>query len=191
MKFKIDNQKQSEQLQNILFKMGFTLENNMVTVQRGQRMQQKFLYANTDFKLVYFGSDNGFFTHSHFKLMDTEQFILSHTEETLMTKPHKHAEIIKQWADGAQIEFFENVNNMWLSQQSPLWSEHLNYRVKPVPPEPVYPQSTLTDLLEEYQRIIGRGKGQHSTEENLTIFAALVIKEFITSGEMQKYIATK
>lgn len=46
-----------------------------------------------------------------------------------MGKPHKHAELIKAWADGAEIEGF--INNIWLSIPSPLWNEVIEYRVKP------------------------------------------------------------
>ena len=28
-------------------------------------------------------------------------------------KPHKHAELIKAWADGAEIEYFNTTDNKW------------------------------------------------------------------------------
>jgi len=51
--------------------------------------------------------------------------------------PHKHAEVIKAWADGADIEFRMPTSSLveytWqrLKQESPLWAVDLEYRVKP------------------------------------------------------------
>jgi hypothetical protein len=48
-------------------------------------------------------------------------------------KPHKHAELIKAWADGAKIEFWSNYTNRWEEDISPCWMESLEYRIKPEP----------------------------------------------------------
>jgi hypothetical protein len=48
-------------------------------------------------------------------------------------KPHKHAELIKAWADGAEIEFSESLYGDWIPTKQPEWSEKLNYRIKPEP----------------------------------------------------------
>ena len=49
-------------------------------------------------------------------------------------KPHKHAEVIKAWADGAQIQF-RNVrtDRNWTDMPmcSPTWYETVEYRIKP------------------------------------------------------------
>jgi len=53
-----------------------------------------------------------------------------------MNKPHKHAAVIKAWADGAEIEFLNNSTNSWQAvtlDNSPLWSLSTQYRVKPKP----------------------------------------------------------
>lgn len=51
-----------------------------------------------------------------------------------MNKPHKHAEVIKAWADGAEIECRCPVNNSgWLPTNAPSWFEDYEYRVKPQP----------------------------------------------------------
>ena len=49
-----------------------------------------------------------------------------------MKTPHKHAELIKAWADGAEIEFFENVCHAWLdcTNNKPAWDEFTAYRIK-------------------------------------------------------------
>ena len=50
-----------------------------------------------------------------------------------MNKPHKHAEIIKDWAEGAEIEARFPPNGVWVPATKPAWDEHTEYRVKPVP----------------------------------------------------------
>jgi hypothetical protein len=55
-------------------------------------------------------------------------------------KPHKHAAVIKAWADGAQIQVrcprSGRYDNQWLDLgivEVPTWLETLEYRVKPAP----------------------------------------------------------
>ena len=47
-------------------------------------------------------------------------------------KPHKHAEIIKAWADGAVIERLWS-DEHWLIDNQPMWEEWEEYRIKPEP----------------------------------------------------------
>jgi len=51
-----------------------------------------------------------------------------------MNKPHKHAELIKAWADGAEIEC-KVVNGPWIAinSESPFWYKDNEYRIKPEP----------------------------------------------------------
>ena len=44
---------------------------------------------------------------------------------------HKHAEVIKAWADGASIEF--KSKNGWSLCNDPGWDVNLEYRVAPTP----------------------------------------------------------
>jgi hypothetical protein len=48
-------------------------------------------------------------------------------------KPHKHAEIIKAWADGAIIQFYNKEKTSWEDVQwnKPEWDIDTEYRVKP------------------------------------------------------------
>lgn len=48
-----------------------------------------------------------------------------------MKQPHKHAALIKAWADGAEIEVFDYRSEMWTSTISPAWNFGLKYRIKP------------------------------------------------------------
>ena len=52
-------------------------------------------------------------------------------------KPHKHAELIKAWADGHTIERlwndYKGNSKGWLIDNEPDWSEFEEYRIKPEP----------------------------------------------------------
>lgn len=47
-------------------------------------------------------------------------------------KPHKHAELIKAWADGATIEGKWS-GRFWEVEVNPAWHEQVEYRIKPEP----------------------------------------------------------
>lgn len=68
-----------------------------------------------------------------------------------MGQPHKHAEIIKAWADGAEIELMK-IDGTWANADVPTWSEWCTYRIKSEPPK--YPQTKLTDdeLLNAFEQ---------------------------------------
>jgi hypothetical protein len=53
---------------------------------------------------------------------------------------HKHSELIKAWADGAEIEQWEsNRNTRWTDDPNPTWYAD-KYRIKPEP-------ETITETL--------------------------------------------
>lgn len=56
-----------------------------------------------------------------------------------MTTPHKHAELIKAWADGAIIQYFDPGNDCWTDvfNNIPSWSNDYDYQVKPSEPKKV------------------------------------------------------
>jgi hypothetical protein len=55
-------------------------------------------------------------------------------------KPHKHAEVIKAWADGAEIEY-EDCG--WHNcTTGVIWDEETQYRIKPAAPK--WPVTTMT-----------------------------------------------
>lgn len=58
-------------------------------------------------------------------------------EATPKEQPHKHAAVIKAWADGAQIQYrFKSTLNdwsEWMPCNGPSWSTANEYRVKPTP----------------------------------------------------------
>lgn len=51
-------------------------------------------------------------------------------------KPHKHAELIKAWADGATIEGISPSRGIdwWMAEENPDWANtEVEYRIKPEP----------------------------------------------------------
>jgi hypothetical protein len=50
-----------------------------------------------------------------------------------MKTPHKHAELIHAWADGAEIEYFSNADCKWCCITVPNWADNVEYRIKPEP----------------------------------------------------------
>ena len=49
--------------------------------------------------------------------------------------PHKHAELIKAWADGAEIQY-QDFDGSW-KDDYPNWVEGTEYRIKPEEKKPV------------------------------------------------------
>lgn len=45
---------------------------------------------------------------------------------------HKHADLIKAWADGAEVEYL-SFTKEWIALQNPSWREDSEYRIKPEP----------------------------------------------------------
>ena len=48
-------------------------------------------------------------------------------------KPHKHAECIIAWAQGAEIEFRQATHHLWETTTKPSWNVNTEYRIKPEP----------------------------------------------------------
>jgi hypothetical protein len=48
----------------------------------------------------------------------------------VMKTPHKHAELIKAWADGAEIQYRADSNWYDCASNSPMWDERQEYRIK-------------------------------------------------------------
>ena len=46
---------------------------------------------------------------------------------------HKHAELIKAWADGAEIQIFSKLFKEWQFISEPDWNKDYQYRIKPEP----------------------------------------------------------
>jgi hypothetical protein len=56
-------------------------------------------------------------------------------------KPHKHCEVIKAWADGAEIQFWDG--ELWCDVEIPYWDKADSYRIKPQPKPDVVKYANL------------------------------------------------
>ena len=62
---------------------------------------------------------------------DSAKFELVKPAISYPNPPHKHAELIKAWADGADIEIYITVTGAWQASPSPSWVKSHTYRIKP------------------------------------------------------------
>lgn len=66
-----------------------------------------------------------------------------------MKQPHKHAALIKAWADGAEIETYDVVEGSWYSVDDPSWNRRFEYRIKPEPTPDVVRYAIAKDTFVE------------------------------------------
>jgi hypothetical protein len=76
-------------------------------------------------------------------------------------KPHKHADLIKAWADGAEIEWKDR-DGFW-EVGEPSWNVDSEYRIKPI-------KSNVEILLES---AIQQLRGRYLSMEEETLVAIL------------------
>lgn len=72
-----------------------------------------------------------------------------------MPTPHKHAEVIRAFADGATIQVGYPTGE-WVDNAYPHFDEKVQYRVKPEPAAPKWPQTTMDretqlTLIDDYE----------------------------------------
>ena len=46
-------------------------------------------------------------------------------------KPHKHKDLIIQWANGAKIQYRRSVDTVWRNTREPVWRDDVEYRIEP------------------------------------------------------------
>ena len=61
-------------------------------------------------------------------------------------RKHKHAELIKAWADGAEIEIKGIVSDDWYLDKNPAWHIWDIYRIKPEPKPDVVMEYLVDDM---------------------------------------------
>lgn len=64
---------------------------------------------------------------------------------TNVKTPHKHAEVIKAWADGATIEYFDGADEVWCVVNTPGFHGSVKYRVQPETKKHKYRVALLSD----------------------------------------------
>jgi hypothetical protein len=62
---------------------------------------------------------------------------------------HKHADLIHAWADGAQIQIRDDLDDIWLDTNSPSWVAEYQYRIKPEPKPDIVHRTGIV-LFEPY-----------------------------------------
>ena len=50
-----------------------------------------------------------------------------------MKTPHKHAEVIKAWADGSEVQYKSKIDDFWYSTSAPYFEVDYEWRIKPEP----------------------------------------------------------
>lgn len=153
LKFRIRDEEQSKCLQKVFE------EANCVWI--GGQSFPSFISAPyllvDEYKQVFFEDDSDRFDACYYKEIVNVDYFINYSdikENTQMTTanktnntngnvPHKHAELIKKWADGGIIQFRADIGD-WrdCTNNNPYWVTSVEYRVKP---QRVFPISTLTD----------------------------------------------
>lgn len=59
--------------------------------------------------------------------------LVQQPKSSTTNKPHKHKSLIIAWANGAEIEFFDDLSRRWYYTDRPVWENHTQYRIKPEP----------------------------------------------------------
>jgi len=77
------------------------------------------------------------FSEKFYKTMDEVEKIKKQTEKINLEmeemnnkRRHRHADLIKAWAEGAEIQF-KNMFGVWVDVVEPLWYSCDEYRIKP------------------------------------------------------------
>jgi hypothetical protein len=82
-----------------------------------------------------------------------------------MKTPRLHADLIKAWADGAEIEARQGSSTIWVTVESPTWSIHGTYRIKTEPKPDVVEQY----VAKGYTKYSGVRVAEHWERENLRL----------------------
>lgn len=115
-------------------------------------------------------------------------------KEMVVNKPHKHAEIIKAWADGIPVQFLNYTWNppRWqdVSEDGTIaWRNDLRFRIKPLKeyPKSNLPYQKMCDAVNEaaaYQRETGSNEGYQTI---IARFAADKAVAHFIEHDMVKY----
>jgi len=78
--------------------------------------------------------------------------------DTCKGKRHKHADLIKAWADGAKIQkqSWNGTAYQWVDDNSPTWEPGRPYRIKPEPKPNTVEFRTVTKGFTGYSSYIQR-----------------------------------
>lgn len=102
-----------------------------------------------------------------------------------MKKPHKHAEVIKAWADGEEIQVKAEGRSIWedCDENRPAWLEYNEYRVKPRE----FPKSSLPyqTLCEIWNAQLNVPCNEGTATRALRVCADMAVKQYIMDLEKE------
>jgi hypothetical protein len=108
------------------------------------------------------------------------------SSSSIARAPHKHAEVIHAWADGAQIQWrnYAKGEDEWSDHPNylppPAWLGTCQYRVKPEPPAKVYPVTQMA--LEQIMDVVRTTPGQYG--EAYIAIANAALRHAIDAGQV-------
>lgn len=139
LKFRIANEDQSKQLQEVLFQLGYKWWRSKLVP---QHTDKPFLYTSADGDISYSGcripSDDIFFKSNDRTEQNTEEFIKMHTKPVV--KKHKWYDVIVAAAEGRTVQL-RSEGGKWSDYEGSMaiarlsWLDGFEYRVKPEPVE--------------------------------------------------------
>jgi hypothetical protein len=101
---------------------------------------------------------------------------------TTERKPHVHAEVIKAWADGVEVQHWSTPREKWEDVANPSWFSNAKYRIKPQPkPEPVTWYQVV--CKNDYGMFIPDGLFSSKTEAEFRGYTPLKLIPIYTEGE--------
>jgi len=90
-----------------------------------------------------------------------------------MKTPRKHAELIKAWADGAEIEYQTPTGTIWTLSENGGFYPDYKYRVKPTPKPDIILYANAQDTFKctdsfSYE-LIGNFNGTKTYDDNIVL----------------------
>ena len=108
---------------------------------------------------------NGEYTCVIVKMRDMDVYLSSTTlhnvnqlELAYPNPPHKHRDLIIEWANGADIQVW--TDNYWLGVEIPKWYESRKYRVKPQKTERDIEIESIQKQMDELKERLENLKGE-------------------------------
>jgi len=103
-------------------------------------------------------------------------------------KPHKHAEVIHAFADGAKLQVRLCGAEHWQETRFPDFADECEYRIKPEPAAPKWPQTTMTSeqMLIAQAGLLGMAE-QNRALANAAIAHACEAGQVIPQGKTLQY----
>lgn len=125
-----------------------------MTFKVGDKIQRKAGYEKSCYPLPQYTVKSCPNPYGWFRVEGDEDLVhidyWERVKEPVVTEkktPHKHAVLIKAWADGAKIEGRAHTNEYWTPIGHPQWHEHWQYRIKPEPKPDIILYATIEDEL--------------------------------------------